>query len=305
MKRELIFYDFSGAVLGRTGDITALYFKEHYNGVGTFEAHFPASSGAGKILLKNDFVIAAGDGFKAIITSVTANNTEVIAYGRTLNWILSRRLCAPFGSSVDENGDTITVPCEAAETAENAVSEAWEGCIAVNASGIGGHEAEFSKTDYTPCGSIVTDALAEAGLGHRVDFSPKTGWSFTVLEGSERQLILSRSLKNAVNSVYTKDLLDRYNIGFTDGNLAHSPDITDWETAVDNIADITKHKIKKGITCEAVGLICGKDYNLGDIIRVTEEFCGQRLTSRLRVTGVERWAEYNDTGERPILEELI
>lgn len=107
MKRELIFYDYGGEVLGRTGEITAIYLKEYYNAVGTFEVRLTAS--AGKVLLENDFVIAAGDGFKAIITSVTVDEGGVIACGRTLNWILGRRLCAPFGSVKDENGETVTV----------------------------------------------------------------------------------------------------------------------------------------------------------------------------------------------------
>ncbi len=303
MKRELIFYDYNGRVLGRTGEITAIYLKEYYNAVGTFEARFPAS--AGRVLLENDYVIAAGDGFKAIITSVTVDEGGVIAYGRTLNWILGRRLCAPFGSRKDENGETVTIPSEAALTAESAVLEAWEGCISVTLSGITGHEIELTKSDYTPCGDIVTDALKAAGLGHRVGFSPKHGWRFEVFEGKERRLILSRSLKNAESPVYTKDLLDYYSDGRIDGVLQHPErrSITDWDTAIDSAADLAKHKISKSITAGAVGLVCGRDYNIGDIVRVTEELCGMKFTSRLRVVGVEKWAEYNDTGERPILEE--
>ena len=300
MRRELIFYDFSGRVLGRCGDISSLYVKEYYNAVGTFEAHFPASSEAGKILLSNEFVVVLGDGFKDIITSVTAGGSEVTAYGRSLGWILIKRLCAPFGINDDDN----IISEEAALIAERLVSESWSGCITVNPSGITGHKIEFSRSGHNPCGTVIIDALAAAGLGHKVDFSPKGGWSFTVYEGKERRLTLGRDLKNATKSVYTQDILDRFNVAYVDGDLTHSTDITDWETQVDNAADIASKGTKRSITAEAVNLVHGIDYNLGDIIRVTEDFCGLRFSSKLRVAGVERWAEYNDVGEKPILEAI-
>lgn len=125
-----------------------------------------------------------------------------------------------------------------------------------------------------------------------------------MFEGRERKLILSRSLKNAESPVYTKDLLDFYSDGRIDGVLQHPEkrSIADWDTAIDSAADLAKHKISKSIAAGAVGLVCGRDYNIGDILRVTEELCGMRFTSRLRVAGVEKWAEYNDMGEKPILE---
>ena len=53
------------------------------------------------------------------------------------------------------------------------------------------------------------------------------------------------------------------------------------------------------------GLVCGRDYQLGDIVRAELQMGSVRLTAKKKITGVNLWYEKNDIGEEPIMEEWI
>lgn len=82
-----------------------------------------------------------------------------------------------------------------------------------------------------------------------------------------------------------------------------------WETEITGTTEdaaqtyLTGCTIDKSIKTKTRGLIYGKDYKLGDMVRVEVQKGDFKFSGVKKITGVNLWYENNDVGEQPIMEE--
>ncbi len=312
MCRELVFYDYEFRPLGRVARAADIYHKELYNGIGSFEAEIDRTEPMAAELLNRNYTVVIWDGLQAVITSAQAAAGEgtVRIYGRTPNWLLAKRACPNFGH---RKGTPY-------ELAHSLVEEVWGDSIAVGPGrSLKAEETTFWRNVYNPLSEVVADCLDRAEGGHRVVYDIKgKQWRFETYEGRPLPLVFSADRRNAADISYSRSVLDYFNGGFytTDENSGVWNEISSdregiyrWTARLASTGEssakneLDKKKIESGIDFNAQGLRRGKDYELGDLVKAVHAPGGRRVVCEMRITAVERWASYNDSGERPLLEE--
>lgn len=303
-------YDFEfNLLLVETGIISSRWVV-YYNDVGTFEAHFPITSELTRIVSENQYLVVKQHGLTAIVVGKELED-ELVLYGRTCNWILSKRITPERAVSVVYPGDL------AKEMVQEAFSDVSNFAIG-NVSK--GNQVEFEcRQDVTL--NHVRDCLALSNLGHELCFNDKTkNWEFNILEGTESELILSEAHRNAHNTKISSDILDLATCGVynhkTDSGYVSTKVIGDsektgiyrWEASVlgdtENEARINleklTHKNKISVTTDEISW--KKDYALGDVVRLQIIKGAYRTTEKKRVSGVEIVTRQGEYSEQPIFE---
>lgn len=312
MHRELIFYDYEFNPLGRAMGID-IYRKELYNGVGSFEAEIDMAGPMAAELMERNYTVVLWDGLQSVVTSVRAAERDgtLKIYGRTPNWLLSRRACPNFPR---RTGTPFVL-------AHGLVDEVWGDCVAVGPGReLKAEEITFWRDVYNPLSEVVTDCLDRIGAGHRVVFDvKKKEWRFETYMGERRKLMFATDRRNAADMTYSRSLLDHFNGGFytTDEESriwneipSDREGIYRWTARLTGSgassaeSELKKKKIENKVDFNVQGLIRGADYELGDLVYGSQFFGKKPVTNELRVTAVERWASFNDSGERPLLEAL-
>ncbi len=312
MKQEIIFYDYEFGLLGRSANVTDVYHKELYNGIGSFEAGVAADDPMAETLLGRDYTVAVWGDMQAIVTSVQADDDEgtLRVYGRTPNWLLAKRSCPNFGQRTG-------TPFELAHAL---VDEVWGDSISVGTGrGIEAEETVFWRNVYNPLNEVVEDCLDRACGGYRVVYDRKTReWRFETFVGEETDFLFSEDRHNICGVTMRHSVLDYFNGGYylvddEKGSWNEIPSekegIYRWTSRLDASgessakSDLAKRRIEDEIDFEVISGFA--PYSLGDIVKVERRQGNNRKTVKMRVTAIERWAERGNCGERPLLESII
>lgn len=306
----LFVYDFEFNLLLVETGITKSRWVVYYNDVGTFEAHLPITSELTKIVSENPYLVVKQYGLSAIITGKELGE-ELVLYGRTCNWLLSKRITPEMSLSTVYSGGA------AADMVRTAFSD-------VNNFIIGnvptGNQVEFECMESETL-DAVCDCLNLSNLGHELCFNEKTKkWEFNVLEGIESELILSEAHRNAFNTKISSDILDMATCGVYDKKTddgytstkitgdSGKTGIYRWEVKLsgetENEARISLEKCaeKNEISMTTDGISWKKDYALGDTVRLQIIKGAYRTTEKKRVSGVEITTRQGEYSEQPIFE---
>lgn len=290
-----------------------------YNDIGTFEAHFPISSDITVKALNEPYLVAVmGDDIQAIITGKQASADEFILYGKTVNWILSRRVTQKFttynNSSITKNYELL---------AREIVKKAFSDISNFELSDICGiqYEHDFWRNTANQTSDVVIDLLDNIGCGHSVYFDRiNKKWIFKIYEGRENNIVISESNLNAYNSRYSEDIQNYYSCGWYE-KISSESDESEWIELVkdsdktgiyrwegvlygtslsEGTRSLNSKKWDKIIKMKTKNLKYGTDYKLGDIIRIQIELGNFKETVSKRISGVEIWFENNNFGEEPV-----
>lgn len=306
----LYVYDFEfNLLLAETGIIKSRWVV-YYNDIGTFEAHLPITSELTRIVSENQYLVVKQHGLSAIIVGKELGD-ELVLYGRTCNWLLSKRISPEMEESTVYSGTA------AKEMVQKAFSDVDDFTILNIALG--------SRVDFEcrqgETFNAVRDCLKLSNLGHELSFNEKTkNWEFSVLEGAQSDLILSEAHRNAYDTKISSDILDlatcgvynkKTDNGYTSTKLLGDTSKTGiyrWEAELlgetENEAKINLNKLaeKNKISMTTDEVSWKKDYGLGDVVRLQIIKGAYRTTEKKRVLGVEITTNQNEYNEQPIFE---
>lgn len=318
---DIRIYDTDFNLLLIESKVISSNWSVYFNSVGTFEIHTFADSEAAEVILNNlDLsknkipVIVQGD-LQGIVTGIRLAEDFTI-YGKTCNWLLSRKIVPKFKSS-----DNTTV-CNPEDIARTLVSNAFaEQSNFVLGEKVGLQNIEnFWRNTYNPLSEVLQDVLSTQNAGHKVFFDIKNKqWVFNIYPANYSTAILSEANNNAFNSEYTYNINDYYSAcwyeqeqEFVEGEF---PDpvwtrlIKDEKTGIfclECIAAATieseaksyidTKKEKQEIVTEVCGLNAGEDYTLGDILRVQFRRGNILRTDYKQISGMNiGWEEEKET----------
>nr|DAZ25996.1 MAG TPA: hypothetical protein [Caudoviricetes sp.] len=326
-------YDFEFKLLHIENNAVSLNWTLYYNDIGVYEGHFPQSPDLVKTVFGNDYLVVIQGDKQAIITGKQLENGECILYGKTVNWILSRRICRAFKTSewtTDKDVESI---------ARYVVSQGFEDEIKSGVFALGEKIGMVAPEDYyfwrqkpQQCIEIVKGCLDDGNAGHRVTYDiTNRQWIFTVYKGCSIYLLVGQGQKNAYNVKYSKDIQNYYTSGIyeqqsetVEGETppdegqtvwneiqgdADKQGIYRWQAVLngnnpsESSSDLKSKKILETATATLYNLEYGKDYMLGDTVKLQLEFNGFRHTVSRRITGVTMWYEANNIGQEPIFKE--
>lgn len=276
----------------------------YYNGIGTFEAHLPLTSGLLEVTSKNKYLAICEDDKTAILTGREVGD-ELVLYGRTANWILEKRI-APKTESITGEAGTI---CN--NLVQNAFSDI-ENFIALEPPQTDSVTTE--RSTYKTVYNAVSECLALCGAGHSVDFNiAQKKWVFKVYKGTEIPLLISEANKNAYDTSASYDILDLADCGYygEDGYLqSENSGIYRWETVLSGeteaeaVISLAEKKENEQLSLKMRGLKLGKDYNIGDIVRIQIIKGNWRITEKKLVSGVRILKKGGFSEEIPVFSEI-
>lgn len=315
---DIRFYNYEHELIAVVAHKQSVNRIIYYNDIGTFELHMAMREPQSKRILENDYLVAVQGKYAAIIVEKQISGNDLAIYGRTCNWLLSRRLVLPFEEKTEDVTVTAKSVCPEYMTFQN-------DCMSTA-------EQTFERTSPEAVSDLIKTLFDEADLGHEVLFSRGeeggTEWIFRIYEGKERSILISEAARTASELTYDDSLIEYCSCGYYSqahedkyGNMLEST----WEEVVKDEADgayrceavldaesadnakteLAAKKWLRRVTGKMRRLKFGTDYDLGDIVSVQMERGNFRRTTKCRVTGVHIWEEVNDSGEEPILEVVL
>ncbi|MBE7024241.1 MAG: hypothetical protein E7412_07245 [Ruminococcaceae bacterium] len=194
---DIFFYDFDFRLVEQFEKFTSLNISKKYCGYGTVEMHFPVTEARVIELLENNsFLLGVAKDVHFVVTGWQFGE-DLAVFGKTLEWLLGKRCVAPFSLS-GKTGE---------QAAVYAIETAMSDFVSVGElSGIG-EKKDFSFDKAKTVLDIVCEALGPEKLGFSLKVDKGAArLVFSVFEGKELPLVLSRSYRNACGIKYSVNL---------------------------------------------------------------------------------------------------
>ncbi len=321
-------YDFDYNLLAETEHAFSSEWELKFNGIGSYEGSFDINSEFTRVFAENRYLILCEGDNQAVCVGRKISD-KLTVYGRTPEWLLSKRVVMPFKTSEIFGTDTYTDPetiilyllkeaykepkviledgTSSGDVNTNAVTEDFIIPEPIGSQKLTRH---FWRNSANPLSDVIKDLCDLWGCGYKLSFNHKNrSWDFSFVFGEKRDIVISKSLKNAYDMSLDDSLLEEANGGIfkvystsDEENEAYgyiqdaeneNNGMLYWEKILSSASGvseaekfITKSNENVTINCEIDGVVYGKDYFLGDELRVQFEAGPFRTTLRLKVSGV-------------------
>lgn len=323
---DIKLYDFEFNLLGVENKYQSLNSEIYYNDVGKLEIHLPLSSPLLPVVMDNRYLVAKYGNKTAVITGMSAIN-ELVIYGRSCSWLLKKRTVPAFSMENPVEGISLGVNLE--DTARSIAAYSFSDVENFRLGDICGitDNTAFWRNVRNVSFDVIKDIMDVCGGGFRFDFnvSQKT-WEFACLYGKTLDFVISEAHRNAYDTEYVRDILNYQSCGYydeaqenEDGTSGESVEkyITKTEKSgiyrfegilsatseSEAVTELRKNAANETIRAKFRELTYGKDYGLGDIVRIRIDKGDFRETVRRRIIGVKQNYDENGYSEQPILKE--
>ena len=239
--RDIRIYDFEFNLLCIMTDVVSSRWHLLYNGVGTYEGHFRMSDEISDIILKNRYIVITQGDLQAICTGRIAGE-DLTVCGRTVNWILTRRVRPPFKSRLIFGEDytdpeTLLLYClkkgfieppkigdDGAEIENSTDSEkAVSNFVLPEPVGAEPLTYHFWRLTANDLSELTTDLCKKLDRGHRVVFDIENKcWRFEFIYPKDNDILLSSSTKSVYDVTYTHDIQKEATGGWYQGGASDS-----------------------------------------------------------------------------------
>ena len=229
MMNDIRIYDYEFNLLHIEPDIMSAYWILNFNDIGTFEGTFPLTSGICDVVMKNKYLILVQGKLQALITAYLAD-TKLTVFGKSVNWILSRRTFPAFKTSEllsqgkISNSNPGTVMTYIVKKAFSDVSNFEVFDLSGNT-----ETADFERTTRSAVSDIAKEYLGNNSLGHRVrlDIINKK-WIFEVYAGTALPLTISEENRNMTEVSVSDDAQEFFSSAWYAKELE---DLGDWDAS--------------------------------------------------------------------------
>lgn len=341
-------YDFDYNLLGETDYPVSREWDLKFNGIGTFEASFELDSGFASVFAQNkNLVILDGDKQAVCVGYKIADRLRV--FGRTPEWLFTKRVILPFKTSqIFQNQytdpetiihylleSTYKTPHPISEDGvidESVIDEdaVCDDLIIPEPGGMENLNRHFWRNSANTLSEVIVDLCDLGSCGHSLAFCPEEKcWKFSIRQGEEKNIIISKSLKNAYDMSLKQSLLDSAGGGYFPVTLQEESEedapqlygyvegenpgtgLLKWDKVFDSASGSSEvySQLKLCGTdvqteCEVINASYGTDYCLGDILRVQVEIGEFRYSAKLRVSGVSIISGSSGNSVKPVFVEI-
>lgn len=303
---DIRIYDFTFNLLHIEHDFISSNWTLKYNGIGTFEAHFPIKSWIVPVVMGNSYLVAVQGEKQAIVVGIQAGD-DFALFGRTVNWLLSKRTVSDFDTEQTNSTDFKTVVQYVTDQAFRYHSDYPVTNFALSST-VTKDIGAFWRNTRNAVYDVVHDLCVRAeNSGHRLVFNvPKKQWVLELYQGNDLPLIISEGNRNASEISVSRDCLDFATDGWYERAMK---DCGDWSPS-ENLPDVTaKHtdlvynyyRVSEDGTVNGVAyksgdyILCGAD---GYFTNVTEVHSVWERMGESTLSGIYRWEE-KLTGNTP------
>ena len=220
---DIRIYDFEFNLLHIEPDVLSSYWILHYNDIGTFEGTFPLTSDICDVIMKNKYLILIQGDLQAVITAYMADK-KLTVYGKTLNWMLSKRTCPTFNTeNLFSPGEII--PGDVMVKLGQSIFSDVSNFEFVNLTDTVTSE-KYLKDKRVAFSEVLKEYLDLHNLGHRVKVDVlNKKWVFEVYQGKVLPGVLSEGNRNLTDIVITDDAQEYFSSAWYNRKLEDMGDI--------------------------------------------------------------------------------
>lgn len=243
--RDIRIYDFEFNLLCIMTDVVTSRWHLLYNGIGTYEGHFRLSDEICDIILKNRYIVITQGDLQAICTGRIAGK-DLTVCGRTVNWILTRRVRPPFKSRLIfgeqyTDPETLLLYClkkgfteppkigDDGLEIENSIDseKAVSNFVLPEPVGAEPLTYHFWRLTANDLSELTADLCKKLNRGHRVVFDIENKcWRFEFIYPKDNDILLSSSVKSIYDVTYTHDIQKEATGGWYQGGVSDSEEDT-------------------------------------------------------------------------------
>lgn len=196
---DVFFYNYGFEPLEQVSGFISLNATKKYCGFGTAEIHLPITkTEIIRILVDNPYIICIARDVQMIVTGWQLGE-DIAIFGRTPEWLLTKRVVAPFSLAKKTP----------AEIATYAVQNAMDDFADTAGDASFGETMNYSAKEPKTVYDIVCDVLNPSELGFRMTADVKQKeFIFSVYKGKEQPLMISPSNRTAYDMKYIRDMQD-------------------------------------------------------------------------------------------------
>lgn len=283
---DIRIYDFEFNLLHIEPDVMSAYWIFSYNDIGTFEGTFPLTSDICDVIMKNKYLFLIQGDFQAIITAYMAD-TKLTVYGKTVNWILSRRTCSTFNTEELYSTEEISPGDVMVKLAAQIFADV-ENFDFINSTDIVTSET-YSKDSRVPFSDVVKEYLNQFNLGHKVWLDiPNKKWVFEVYSGKILPGVFSEENRNLTDVAISDDAQEFFSSGWYNRELE---DLGEWD-------------ISTGEENNMVRLPSASTNNYGKYYSITDS-CSSMYPDGSYLVCTDSTGKWRVCSELPTLEEKI
>ena len=263
--KDIRVYDFDFNLLCIMPDTKSVSWRILYNGVGTFEGHISLIESISNVILNNKYTVIVQGDRQAICTGKIVEE-ELVVCGRTVNWILTKRVRPPFraseifGTEEYQNPETILLYClkkgfieppkigdDGIEDLESIDSDkVVSNFVIPEARGAEKLTYHFWRTSANTLEELSKELCEKMNRGHRVVFDViNKCWRFEFIYPCQTDIIVAKESKNAYDFTYSQSILDSASAGWYP--LQNNLENTEGEDEANLWGYIKKEEDKKGI----------------------------------------------------------
>lgn len=330
---DIRIYDFDFNLLCIENKVTSSNWYLKNNGIGSFEMHFTLESEVCECIkesfdIKNSKLIVITQGKKQGILTGFRIKEDVAVYGKTCNFLLSKRLVPKFttnGLEIRKDVESIARYC-----VQNAFADVGNFVLG----DIVGFEEKYTgsthfwRNVYNPADEVVHDLMDIGGGGYFVLFDIKNKrWVYNTTKNRENPVMISVQMKNAYGIENTEMITDYCSCGWyeqqqtLEGGVRPDPiwtfvtkdektGIYRWEGKLAGLyeseaqKELKNKKITEETDLSLRKIYYGKDFDLGDIIKLQYKFGRHEKTVKKVIDGVYLSFENNNISEKPVFKEV-
>lgn len=303
---DLRFYDFDLNFL-RQIPVSRSRWEIKFADIGNIEIDIPITNDFAPYIIAHieDGIIVTQENFSGVLIGYDIDK-EFKIYGRTLNWILTKRVIEKFAETTDS----------AATLISSWVETAFSDAPIFEIGNIPDSDViTISKTSDVLLSALVAEAAKMANIGFEVaaDVQRKK-WVFNFLTGQKRDFTPSAANKTAYDTRLTFDLLDFANCGYYTADDTRTYIPTDktglrrWETLLNGNTqseaeeDLKNKTVKNDTSFNLRNFMFGVDYNLGDTLTLQIQKGQYKAVTEKKVAGIEINYDQNGKTEKPKME---
>lgn len=258
--RDIRIFNFEFELLYIMTDVISSEWRILYNGVGTFEGHFRLKDGILKEIMENRYIVVCQGDLQAICVGKVCSD-ELVVCGRTVNWILTRRIRPPFSTNRLYNGEfkdpekilydclvwgfcdpPFINPDGSVDESRTDPKRRVDNFVLPELVGSPTFDRHYWRTGANDLEKICADLCRRMNRGHKMVFDTKRKeWRFEFIFPAENNSVLiSKESKTAYDQSYTEDYLSLASGGWYP---KYSPDEGSDETWCYYTADAEKSGI--------------------------------------------------------------
>ncbi len=210
---DIRIYDYEFQLLHIEPQIKSAYWILRYNDVGTFQGTFPLSSGIVDIVLKNRYLILVQGELQALISAYSVDKDKLTVFGKTVNWILTKKTIGAFDADKDWKTENIIPNLNPGTVANYIVKSAFQKVddFIVSDFDVVESSLNLQRTERADIETVIKEYLDLHELGHRVRLDiPNKKWIFEVYQGAVQDTVLSEQNRNLYDVTISDDAQQFY-----------------------------------------------------------------------------------------------